>query len=192
MITTLLIALPLLLSPGPGYIVSLTLAAQLGFTNIIRFLLGISIVYVITSILLGYFMMQIISLNPGILNIIQLLGGIFILYLGIRLAYFSDNTDIETIKPNILNGLIIQFLNSKYFIVVILIFSIRSDEPILITAIIITVISVFGLLIYSLIGSLVHSFLTSKGVLRIMNLSFGIMLCLVGVWLLSTLPKAIT
>ena len=191
MATTILIALPLLLSPGPGYLISFTLAAQLGFANVVRFLFGISIAYVAGSVLLGYFMTQIISLNVEVFKFIQLLGGIFIFYLGLRLAYHKDNADIETIKPSILNGLIIQLLNSKYFIVVLLIFSIRSSEPVLTTAIIITIISILGLLVYSYVGSFIHSYIASKNVFKSLNLVFSVMLCLVGVWLISTPPKTL-
>lgn len=53
MIETLLLVLPLMLSPGPANLVSFALTARFGFSQILSFLLGISLVYILVAIVLG-------------------------------------------------------------------------------------------------------------------------------------------
>ncbi len=184
MISIILIALPLLLSPGPGYLATFAFAARFGLSNIVKFLFGIIIVYAIISVLIGMFVLQITNSNTNAINIIQILGGIFIIFLSIRLARRNECKIVELNNPGFVDGVIIQLLNAKYIAVVITIFSSEPEVPLFVTASIITFISVSGLLIYSLAGSLIHDFLTSEKLFRLLEVAFSMLLFIVGIWLI--------
>lgn len=185
MFSTLLIALPLLFSPGPAYLISFTLAARLGLSKIKVFILGIVTIYAAFSVLFGYLLAEISGQVAVVINIVQVIGGIFIFYLGICLIKRKEFGGTHLQKPGFLDGVVIQLLNTKYPAVVLIIFSSSPNEPTLVTAGVITIMSTCGLLIYSFAGSIVHSMMSSGKFLRVLDILFGIMLCLVGIWMLK-------
>lgn len=190
MISTLLLALPLLLSPGPSYLVSFTFAARYGLGNILVFLLGIITVYAIVSVVIGVLMVEMVFQLSSSIDIIQIIGGAYIIYLAIGLLRRKQYNNSSSTKPGFLNGVIIQILNSKYPAVVVIIFTNSPELPMLMTAAIITSLSICGLLAYSYAGSIIHNMLFTEKSLRIIDIIFSMLLCLVGVWMmLSILVK---
>lgn len=183
MIETFLVVFPLMLSPGPANLVSFALTARYGFSQILFFLLGISLVYMLVAIVLGVITDQVTEHSSGIAEAIKLLGGIFILYLGIQLI--RRNSRITSIKaPNFSNGILLQLLNPKYPPVVLSVFALNKNQHVLLTASIISIVGVMGLVMYAAAGSFIHHRVSSDKWLGIADMVFGTMLCLVGLWLL--------
>ena len=85
MIETLLLVLPLMLSPGPANLVTFALTARFGFSQILSFLLGISLVYILVAIVLGVVTSRLTEQYSNITDCIRFFSGLFILYLGVQL-----------------------------------------------------------------------------------------------------------
>jgi threonine/homoserine/homoserine lactone efflux protein len=182
-IDTFLIVLPLMLSPGPANLVSFTLAARVGFARVLMFQLGILVVYALVSITLGLLANEVSGSVPYGTATLQLLGGLFIGYLGLRLAS-RKQPDLAGVEgPSFLSGAILQILNPKYPAVVLAVFASRAEQPPLTTTGIIVAVGAAGLLIYSFAGSLVRSLLPAEKHLRVLDVAFGLLLGVVGIWI---------
>jgi threonine/homoserine/homoserine lactone efflux protein len=92
--------------------------------------------------------------------------------------------DISTKAPNIWNGIAIQLLNPKYPPVVLSVFAASPDQNAILTAGILTVVGMAGLTIYAATGAVIHRKVNLERQLRTVDFVFGVLLCLVGFWLM--------
>ncbi len=182
MISTLAIVLPLMLSPGPANLVSLALGARYGVARVLVFQLGIVVVYAIVALAVGLFATEVTTHSVFAARAIQLLGGCFVIYLGYRLAR-RGKRDIDVDAPSFASGVVLQILNPKYPAVVLAVFANRSDLPMLPTATVLVGVGAAGLLIYSSVGSLVRRLSFSDEGFRILDIGFGVLLGIVGLWI---------
>ena len=74
-------------------------------------------------------------------------------------------------------------LGDSNAIIVVAVFAHRSDDSVLVTAGIIVIVGAAGLVIYSFLGSLIHNLLSPEKWDRIMDVGFGALLCVVGIWI---------
>ena len=171
-----------MLSPGPANLVSFALAARFGFAGTLSFQLGILVVYAIVAVALGLVANQIAGHAAYATATFQLMGGLFIIYLGFRLACRKPPEAANVGAPSFSNGVLLQVLNPKYPAVVIAVFANRPDDSTLTTAGILSTVGAAGLLSYSFAGSLIHSLSSSQKWLRVLDIGFGSLLCVVGIW----------
>ena len=182
MLDTIIIVLPLMLSPGPANLVSLVLGARHGFKQMLPFLGGIAVVYGLVAFALGSLTMQINALNSNAATVLQGLGGLFIVYLGLQLIFRKDReTGSQT--PTFGNGLLLQVLNPKYPGVVLAVFANSQNQSTLMTTGVVLGVGVLGLLIYSRVGSFMHTLTLTGSGFRKLDLISGSLLALVGLWL---------
>lgn len=171
-----------MLSPGPANLVSFALASRFGFTGILRFQLGILVIYAAMAVVLGLATTQISKNIPHATTALQIIGGLFIAYLGLRLAFRKQAELPDNYTPRFSNGLILQILNPKYPPVVLAVFANRPNESSWITAGIIVAIGAVGLLLYALAGSLVRSLFSTEKYFRTLDMVFGLLLVGIGIW----------
>ncbi|HRX79966.1 MAG: LysE family transporter [Planctomycetaceae bacterium] len=183
MISTFIIVLPLLLSPGPANLVTFALAARFGFARVLSFQLGIIVVYFIVAFLLGLVTHQLAAFAPYGLAVIRVMGGLFIVYLGVRLAYRTRRGTQDVQVPRFAKGVLFQCFNPKYPPVVLTVFASRPDEPTVITAGVIAIVGAMGLFVHSTAGSLVRYLSPSDKWSRNLDVGFGVLLALVGFWI---------
>lgn len=183
MVETIIVVIPLMLSPGPANLVSFALTARFGFSQILFFLLGISLVYILVAIILGLITNQVTGQFSIIADILKLLGGLFIVYLGVQLLRRKSH-NISTKAPTLSNGVLLQILNPKYPPVVLSVFAHSQNQHTLLTAGIISIVGAMGLLLYAAAGALIHHRASPDKWLRRLDMLFGTMLCLVGLFLL--------
>lgn len=183
MIETLLVVLPLMLSPGPANLVSFALTARFGFSQILSFLLGISLVYILVAIVLGIGTSRLTEQYSDITYFIKFFGGLFILYLGVQLLRRKSRNDSVKI-PSMWNGIFLQLLNPKYPPVVLSVFANSQNQNALITAGILSIVGITGLVIYAAAGTFMRHQVNMERQLGIVDYVFGVLLCLVGLWLL--------
>lgn len=183
MIETILVVLPLMLSPGPANLVSFALTARFGFSQILSFLLGISLVYILVAIVLGLGTNLLTEQYSDITYFIKLFGGLFILYLGVQLLR-RKSRNVSVKVPSIWSGILLQLLNPKYPPVVLSVFANSQNQNVLITAGILSIVGITGLVIYAATGTFIHHQVNVERRLGIVDYVFGVLLCLVGIWLL--------
>ena len=161
-----------MLSPGPANLVSFALTARFGFSQILSFLLGISLVYILVAIILGIITNQVTEQSSIIAVILKLLGGLFIFYLGIQLVKRKSHK-ISTKAPTFSNGVLLQLLNPKYPPVVLSVFSHSQNQHALFTAAVISIVGALGLVLYAAAGALIHHRVRSVKWFRILNVVFA-------------------
>lgn len=183
MIDTFLIVMPLMLSPGPANLVTFALAARFGFVRVIAFKLGIIVVYFCMAVVLGLLTKEIAGHAKYGLVALQLLGGLFIVYLGFRLATRKQRGTTDVSAPQFSKGMLFQVFNPKYPAVVLTVFANQADGSTLVTAGIITIVGTTGLLLHSGAGSVVRHLSPSEKWSRRLDVGFGLLLCLVGLWI---------
>ena len=175
--------MPLMLSPGPANLVSFAFGARFGFSQILSFLLGVSVVYIFMALALGAGTNHLMGKYSGLTDFIRFFGGVFIVYLGIQLLR-RKNRNISAKAPSIWNGIVLQILNPKYPPVVLSVFAASRDQNAFITAGILAAVGVAGLLIYAATGSVIHLKVNLEKQFGTVDFVFGVLLCLVGLWLL--------
>lgn len=173
-----------MLSPGPANLVSFALGTRFGFTPILRFLLGISLIYIAVAIGLGIITTRLSDQYSGFADFVKFFGGIFILYLGFQLLRRKNrNASLKT--PSIWNGVLLQLLNPKYPLVVLSVFSNSQAQNPLVTAGILSIVGVVGLVIYAAAGTFIHHHVNMESQLGRVDVIFGLLLCIIGLWLIA-------
>ncbi|WP_339673960.1 LysE family transporter [Dasania marina] len=183
MIETLLLVLPLMLSPGPANLVTFALAARFGFSPILPFLLGIALVYIVVAIVLGAVTNRLTEQYSDITDYIRVFGGLFIIYLGVKLLRRKSRNTVAK-APSMWNGVVLQLLNPKYPPVVLSVFANSQNQNTVLTATILSIVGVAGLVIYAAVGVFMHHKVKMDRQLRVVDCVFGVLLCLTGLWLL--------
>jgi threonine/homoserine/homoserine lactone efflux protein len=97
----------------PANLVSFAFAARFSFSQILSFLLGVSIVYIFVAIALGAGTNHLMGQYSGLSDFIRYFGDAFIIYMGIQLL--RRKTRNASIKaPSMWNGIAPQIVNPKY------------------------------------------------------------------------------
>jgi threonine/homoserine/homoserine lactone efflux protein len=120
---------PLVFSPGPANIVFAASGANVGIRKSIPLIAGVDTVFIIKSVLIGYGLGEVLHSQPLLMNMMQLLGSLYLIYLAVKFIK-SSNTQVEG-NPNalgFLDGLLIQALNSKGWLMVFLMFTLFSEQ----------------------------------------------------------------
>ena len=115
-----LFALVTSISPGPVNLIATSTGANYGFQRTIPHILGATIGFTSILVLIGIGLLKIIELNPNIIQYIRYLGSAFLLYMSYKIAFSSlksNSSHSQQSPPNLLEGLLCQWLNPKAWIV---------------------------------------------------------------------------
>ena len=122
---------PLVFSPGPANIVFAASGAKVGIKRSIPLIAGVDSVFIIKSIVIGYGLGEVFHSLPILMNSMQLLGAFYLIYLAItfiRPNNAGPESEIKTL--GFTDGLLIQLLNSKGWLMVFLMFTLFSAESV--------------------------------------------------------------
>ncbi|MEI8593796.1 LysE family translocator [Photobacterium sp. Hal280] len=123
------VMLPLVFSPGPANIVFAASGASVGVRRSLPLLLGIDTVFLIKSLLIGLGLGALIQKYPLALQLLQCAGAIYIIYLAVgflKTSLLEHNGQQK--RLGFYDGVIIQLLNSKGWLLVLLMFSLFSEK----------------------------------------------------------------
>lgn len=123
------VMVPLVLSPGPANIVFAASGAKFGVKRSLRLLAGIDLVFLIKSLLIGFGLGALIEAMPILLDTIQVVGAVYLLYLAYKFA--RAETAMKQQETNALSfseGALIQLLNAKGWVLVVLMFSLFTSS----------------------------------------------------------------
>lgn len=120
---------PLVFSPGPANIVFAASGAQVGVKRSLPLLAGIDSVFILKSLLVGFGFGKIIQHHPAILQSLQFLGAVYLIYLAIGfLRYDPKGNSQRSQLMGFKEGVIVQLLNAKGWVMVLLMFSLFSEH----------------------------------------------------------------
>lgn len=188
---------PLVFSPGPANIAFAATGSQVGLKRSLPFLIGIDLVFIIQTVIVGFGLGQIVETYPSIMIGMQLLGAIYLLYLAYTFVMAGKTqADMNTNLLGFKDGLIIQTLNSKGWIMVFLMFSLFTVQAqenfasygIVLLIIWLAVLNISLHVVWIVVGELLAKISNSPTYRK--RLDYIYALCLVGVavWLIIDNP----
>ncbi|RXE98499.1 LysE family translocator [Pseudoalteromonas sp. PS5] len=120
---------PLIFSPGPANIVFAASGANVGVRRSLGLLAGVDIVYAFKSLLVGYGLGKVIESHPMALNFLQLMGSIYLIYMATKFFGASTNISASDNKTlGFMDGVLLQVLNSKGWVLVLIMFTLFSEQ----------------------------------------------------------------
>ncbi|WP_152829411.1 LysE family translocator [Shewanella sp. YLB-07] len=186
---------PLVISPGPANVVFAASGASMGFRRSLPLIAGIDIVFVFYSLLIGFGFGAVIQSNNTLFNAVQILGAIYLLYLSYRFISpkVKQNNNSESASNanfTFLNGVIIQLLNPKGLIMLILMFSLfssseQSSSNILTLSLWLCILNVSSHMLWVAFGSHILRRMNSGRSEKFQAIFFATCLALVSIWIIT-------
>lgn len=189
---------PLVFSPGPANIVFAMSGAKVGIKRSLPLLLGVDLVFVLKSIVIGFGLGEVVNSQPELMNIMQLLGAVYLLYLAAKFffAHTKEADNDSNFTMGFVNGLVIQLLNSKGWLMVFLMFTLFSEQAnqtfantgVLVLILWLAVLNISVHLMWVAVGGLLARISTNKIYERSLNIFYSTCLALVSIRLISDNP----
>ncbi|QDT67141.1 LysE type translocator [Planctomycetes bacterium MalM25] len=188
MLETLALIAPLMLSPGPANLAAFALGTRHGLTGMLRFLLGVLLVYGFVAFAVGWLSDSLLGRYESWRAVWQTLGGLFVIWLGVKFwrRPASDGSDgPPATGPTLIEGAALQLLNPKYPAVTLTVYSAELGAPWWMRATLLTLVGAAGLGLYASAGAATDRLATGSRATRRRDAACGLMLVLVGVWLIG-------
>ncbi len=189
---------PLVFSPGPANIVFAMSGIRQGVRGSIPFIVGVDLVFIIYSLLLGFGLGGILQLYPSLIFILQLLGSLYIVYLAYKfIRGDKKETDSNNQTFTFKDGVILQMLNPKGWTMLFLMFSTLLDgsfnynTQIVALVIMLAILNISTHFIWVIAGNHISRWTDNKRIEKMLNYFFSGSLLIVAIWLLLQLELPI-
>ncbi|UDL04692.1 LysE family translocator [Marinobacter sp. CA1] len=184
---------PLVFSPGPANIVFAACGAQLGVRRSLPFLVGVDTVFLVQSLVVGFGLAQVVARYPYLVPLLQLAGAAYLVYLATGFLRSGSSAQPDA-RPALgfVEGVTIQTLNGKGWLLVVLMFSLfgeaaRSQFGAAGTLVLVAWLAVLNVamhLVWIKAGALLARLGSGQRFARNQNRLYGTCLLLVAVWLI--------
>lgn len=183
---------PLVFSPGPANIVFAASGAKVGVKRSIPLVAGVDTIFIIKSVIIGYGLGQVVHTYPNVMNLLQIMGAIYLIYLAVKFIKNSNNISGNDQKRlGFLDGLIIQTLNSKGWLMVFLMFTLFTEQAqlvfgaqgILVLVVWLAMLNISMHLVWVKAGDLLSRVSSSKRYEKALNIFYASCLLAVSGWL---------
>jgi len=194
LVVMLAFTLPISFLPGPNNLLSAAHSSRYGFKDSLPLISGMVIGWLILGAIVAYGALF-IEENQNILNGLTYIGVLYIIYLSyhISTSHSVDNEDISDEKLNIGTGIMLQVVNGKAFIHLLIlmttfgtIFGTSFTSKMIIVALNVG-IKLIGWMGWGLFGSALKEKFSDEESGILINRIFGFSLFCVAIWIL--LPK---
>jgi threonine/homoserine/homoserine lactone efflux protein len=153
--------------------------ANHGFRRTIPFVSGATIGFTLLLVVVGFWLLRLVSAYPVFLMYLELVGAAFIVYVGYRIAAASPEISVERQRtPTFVEGFLLQWLNPKAWIACAsgaALFS-STNETLIAFIAVYFLICYLSLAAWAVLGDRVAMLLHSRLRMRIFNLTMGAML----------------
>jgi len=194
LVVMLAFTLPISFLPGPNNLLSAAHSSRYGFKNSLPLISGMVIGWLILGAVVGYGALF-IEENQNILNGLTYVGVLYIIYLSyhISTSHSVDNENVSDEKLNIGTGIMLQVVNGKAFIHLLIlmttfgtVFGTTFTSKMIIVALNVG-IKLIGWMGWGLFGSALKEKFSDEASGILINRIFGFSLFCVAIWIL--LPK---
>jgi len=194
LVVMLAFTLPISFLPGPNNLLSAAHSSRYGFKNSLPLISGMVIGWLILGAVVGYGALF-IEENQNILNGLTYVGVLYIIYLSyhISTSHSVDNEKVSDEKLNIGTGIMLQVVNGKAFIHLLIlmttfgtVFGTTFTGKMIIVALNVG-IKLIGWMGWGLFGSALKEKFSDEASGILINRIFGFSLFCVAIWIL--LPK---
>lgn len=176
-------ALVSIFTPGPGNISSASMGVLYGYRNTLRYLVGLTIGFVLLMFVSGVASFVFLDLFPTVEPLFRLIGAGYILYLAIAILKASYTFDSKAMKPlGFAQGVLLQVFNPKLIIFGLTLFStflvpMTNNIVFLVTAVLLLTITAFAATsVWALFGSVIKEYLHRPRVKLAVNIIFSLFL----------------
>ncbi|WP_020407343.1 LysE family translocator [Hahella ganghwensis] len=187
----LAVMFPLVFSPGPANIVFAACGAHMGVKRSLPLMVGIDLMFLIKSLIIGFGLGAILQEYPQFYALIRSVGACYLFYLAFNFFRPLFNPDLSAPKPlGFKDGLIIQLLNAKGWIMVFLMFSLFGSQSedttgrVLWLVVMLAVLNISTHITWIAGGALLLKRLTGEMGQKMQAVLFGGSLIVVAIWLL--------
>jgi len=194
LVVMLAFTLPISFLPGPNNLLSAAHSSRYGFKNSLPLISGMVVGWLILGAVVGYGALF-IEENQNILNALTYVGVLYIIYLSyhISTSHSVDNENVSDEKLNIGTGIMLQVVNGKAFIHLLIlmttfgtVFGTTFTSKMIIVALNVG-IKLIGWMGWGLFGSALKEKFSDEASGILINKLFGFSLFCVAIWIL--LPK---
>ena len=194
LVVMLAFTLPISFLPGPNNLLSAAHSSRYGFKNSLPLISGMVVGWLILGAVVGYGALF-IEENQNILNGLTYVGVLYIIYLSyhISTSHSVDNENVSDEKLNIGTGIMLQVVNGKAFIHLLIlmttfgtVFGTTFTSKMIIVALNVG-IKLIGWMGWGLFGSALKEKFSDEASGILINRLFGFSLFCVAIWIL--LPK---
>ncbi|WP_444919553.1 LysE family translocator [Microbulbifer sp. CnH-101-G] len=187
----LAVMFPLIFSPGPANITFAAAGASLGIRRSLPLLAGIDLIFIVKGFLVGFGLMAWLIHYPIALKLLQAGGVTYLIYLAYHFAKpKSVKSQTKAPEVSIWNGILIQTLNVKGWIITFTMFSIfapnlenESTKSILTLIALMTILNLSTHLCWIVFGNALAKLATNARAQRIQGMLFSLSLLSVAIWL---------
>ena len=194
LVVMLAFTLPISFLPGPNNLLSAAHSSRYGFKDSLPLISGMVVGWLILGAVVGYGSLF-IEENKNILNGLTYVGVLYIIYLSyhISTSHSVDNENVSEKKLNIGTGIILQVVNGKAFIHLLIlmttfgtVFGSTFTSKMIVVALNVG-IKLIGWIGWGLFGSALKEKFSDEASGILINRIFGFSLFCVAIWIL--LPK---
>ncbi len=183
---------PLAYSPGPGNMFFAANGARFGFRSTIPATFGYHIATWIVTAAIGFGFTAALDKFPNVFFILRIAGSLYVLWIAWNLFRAGALEGDSVAKPaTFVDGVVLLILNPKAYVIIALMFTQFLDQSEFgahIAVVLITTIFTFNNLvafsIWTLIGDKIAGYFRTPESAQKLNILFGGILALVGVWML--------
>ena len=194
LVVMLAFTLPISFLPGPNNLLSAAHSSRYGFKDSLPLISGMVVGWLILGAVVGYGALF-IEENKNILNGLTYVGVLYIIYLSyhISTSHSVDNENVSEEKLNIGTGIMLQVVNGKAFIHLLIlmttfgtVFGSTFTSKMIVVALNVG-IKLIGWIGWGLFGSALKEKFSDEASGILINRIFGFSLFCVAIWIL--LPK---
>jgi threonine/homoserine/homoserine lactone efflux protein len=194
LVVMLAFTLPISFLPGPNNLLSAAHSSRYGFKDSLPLISGMVVGWLILGAVVGYGSLF-IEENKNILNGLTYVGVLYIIYLSyhISTSHSVDNENVSEEKLNIGTGIMLQVVNGKAFIHLLIlmttfgtVFGSTFTNKMIVVALNVG-IKLIGWIGWGLFGSALKEKFSDDASGILINRIFGLSLFCVAIWIL--LPK---
>jgi len=184
---------PLVFSPGPANIVFAASGARVGVKRSIPLIMGVDTVFIIKSMVVGYGLGEVVQAYPNIMNVMQIVGALYLIFLASKFVRSSTEKSPESIQYlGFIDGLLIQVLNSKGWLMVFLMFTLFTEQAqltfgehgILVLVIWLAMLNISIHFVWVKLGVLLANISSNKTYEQALNIFYASCLLVVSGWLI--------
>ncbi|EDM65762.1 LysE type translocator superfamily [Moritella sp. PE36] len=184
---------PLVFSPGPANIVFAASGARVGVKRSIPLIMGVDTVFIIKSIIVGYGLGEVVQAYPNIMNVVQIVGALYLTFLAYKFVRSSaTKSQNSTQHLGFIDGLLIQVLNSKGWLMVFLMFTLFTEQAqltfgehgILVLVIWLAMLNISIHFVWVKLGVLLANISSNKTYEQALNIFYASCLLVVSGWLI--------
>ena len=188
---------PLVFSPGPANIVFAASGAKVGVKRSIPLIMGVDTVFIIKSLVVGYGLGEVVQAYPNIMNVVQIVGALYLTFLAYKFIRSSANKSPEPTQDlSFFDGLLIQVLNSKGWLMVFLMFTLFTEQAqltfgehgILVLVLWLAILNISVHFVWVKLGVLLANISSNQTYEQALNIFYASCLLVVSGWLIIDNP----